>query len=205
MRGKLRASARFVPLMGFAGATMGLAGTTMGFAGATMDVVGAAELLPCVRGVAPASAEFHVDPHRHQELHGFAAEPRHQLGLLARRHRARQLVVHLDQRDDALAPDGAQPQLGVTRRRALDQRIQRGVDVGAAQPRAVPRMRAVLPAAHGLVVPARAGALGEDPGRLVPAPVPARAVIQLGVAEALGHVLERWWMRRRTNGNRRSY
>ena len=47
----------------------------------------AGQFFPAVRRVAPAPAEFQVDPHRHFERHGLAAEPRHQLSLLARRHR----------------------------------------------------------------------------------------------------------------------
>ena len=71
-------------------------------------------------GVAPALAEFQVDLHRHFELHRFAAESRDQLALLARRHRAFERVVHLQQRHDAFAPAGAHPQFGVTRGRRLE-------------------------------------------------------------------------------------
>ena len=85
------------------------------------------ELVPCVLGVAPAVSEFQVDAHRHFELHRFAAEPRDQLALLARRDRAFERVVHLQQRHDAFAPAGAHPQLGVACGVALDQRVERGV------------------------------------------------------------------------------
>ena len=80
----------------------------------------ASQFFPTVLGVAPAPAELQVDPHRHFEADGLAAEPRDQLALLARRHRAIERVVHLQQRHDALAPAGAHPQLGVIARRALD-------------------------------------------------------------------------------------
>ena len=71
-------------------------------------------------------------------------------------------VVHLQQRDDAFAPAGAHPQFGVTRRRALDQRVHGGVDVGAPQPRAKPRMRAIGDSALGFLARAGAGAFGVD-------------------------------------------
>ena len=45
--------------------------------------------------------------------------------MLPRRHRAFQRVVHLQERHDSLAPAGPHPQLGVARRRALDQRVHR--------------------------------------------------------------------------------
>ena len=93
-------------------------------------------------------------------------------------------IVHLQQRHDAFAPAGAHPQLGVPRRRALDQRIERRVGVGAAQPLAVPGMLGVRDAAPGFFDSARAGALGEDPGHFVQIPVPARAVVEHGVADA---------------------
>ena len=106
--------------------------------------------VPTVRGVAPGPAEFQVDPDRHRELHGLAAEPRHQFALLARASPSIQAVVHLQQRHDALAPAGAHPQLGVPRGRALDQRIERGVGAGATQLLAVPRMLGVRHAAPRL-------------------------------------------------------
>ena len=85
------------------------------------------QTLPCVGGVAPALSEFQVDLHRHFELHRFAAEPRDQLALLARRHRAFERVMHLQQRHDAFAPAGAHPQFGVARGVALNLRVEGGV------------------------------------------------------------------------------
>ena len=91
----------------------------------------AGQFFPAVRRVAPAPAELQIDPHRHFERDGVAAEPRDQLGLLARAHRAVQAIMHLQQRHDAFTPAGAHPKFGVPRRRALNQRIERRVDVGA--------------------------------------------------------------------------
>ena len=81
------------------------------------------ERVPFVLGVAPALSEFQIHAHRHFELHRFAAEPRHQLALLARRDRAFETVVHLQQRHDAFAPAGAHPQL----------RVPRGASLGSAR------------------------------------------------------------------------
>ena len=55
-------------------------GLGAGFIGAAI----AGQFLPAVRGVAPAPAEFQIDAHRHFERDGLTAEPRDQLGLLAR-------------------------------------------------------------------------------------------------------------------------
>ena len=38
--------------------------------------------------------------------------------------------MHLQQRDDAFAPDGAHPEFGVPRGVALDLGVERGVDAG---------------------------------------------------------------------------
>ena len=46
-------------------------------------------------GVAPIAAELEVDSHRHLELDGLLAEPRDHLALLAGRHVAKQLIMHL--------------------------------------------------------------------------------------------------------------
>ena len=134
------------------------------------------QLRPRMRGVAPAAAEFQIDPHRHLERHGLAAQAGNQFALFARRHRAIERIVHLQERDNAFAPHGAHPELGVTRRRALDQCIQGGVNIGAPQPRAEPGMRAIGDSPLGLLERTGAGAFDVDTGRLVIIPMPAGAV-----------------------------
>ena len=47
---------------------------------------GSGELFPGMLGIAPAPAKLQIDAHRHFEPHGFAAQSRDQLALLARRH-----------------------------------------------------------------------------------------------------------------------
>ena len=139
-------------------------------------------------------------------MHGLAAQPRDQLRLLARRHRAVERVVHLQQRDDAFAPAGAHPQLGVPRRRALNQGVQRRVRLGAPQPTADTTDARDLDPALGFLARARAGALGPSDRRCFPAiPMPARAVIELDVAEPFG--LGVWQSAEScdTNGSSRSY
>src|SRR6516164_10330282 len=67
-------------------------------------------VFPCMLGIAPAPAKFEVDLHRNLERDRLATQLRDPLRQLRRRHRAVQRVVHLQQRDDALAPAGPHPQ-----------------------------------------------------------------------------------------------
>ena len=122
------------------------------------------------------------------ELHGLAAEPRHHLALLARRHRA--FRARRASAAAARCPRASRRSIHSLvwhRGRALDQRIQRRVGVGATQLLAVPGMLGIGDAA---AAPLRAST-GRHPWpstrHLVLIPVPARAVVQLGVAVALGH------------------
>ena len=96
----------------------------------------------------------------------------------------RQAVVHLQQRHDAgLVVDIAQPDLGLPRGIALNDRVQRLVAAGAAQLQAVPGMFRIGHAQPRLFNPARPGVLGPfHPGGLVEIEMPARAVEQHDVA-----------------------
>src|SRR4051794_9897170 len=151
---------------------------------------GPVKLFPGMFGVAPVPAKLQINLHRNFELHGFFAKSCHQFGLLARRHRAIEAIMHLEPRYDAFAPDGTHPQFSMSRRRSLNLCVERGVDVGAAQPPPVPWMFGVLPAAFGFFDSARTCAFGEYTGRLPQIPVTAGTIVEHGVADARGLFLD---------------
>ena len=142
-------------------------------------------------GVAPIAAEFQVHPHRHHEAHRLTAELRHPLRRLRRAHRAFQSIVHLQQRDDALAPAGPHPEFRVTRGRALDEGVHRLARIGALQLLAVPRMLGVVDAPDGLFTQTRSKAFLPAPARCPGVEMPPRAIVEdempLGARLMLAH------------------
>src|SRR6516162_7044377 len=140
-------------------------------------------VLPRMLGIAPAPAKFELDLHRHLERDRLASQLRYQLRQLRRCHRAVQRVMHLQQRDDALAPAGPHPQFRVARRRALDQSVHCLVGLGASDPATVPGMIGIGDAALRFFARARPHALGpSDLGYFPSVPMPTRPIVELEVA-----------------------
>src|SRR5262249_14613656 len=147
---------------------------------------------PTVPGASPGMTELEVATHRYFELNRLDAEPRHDLGLLARRDRAVEAVVHLKERNDALAPDRAHPELGVTCRRALDQRVQGVVAVGAVElTLAEPLMCRIRKPVLGLLALARSGALLPFAAGDPQVEMPAGAVVERDIAVLTSEILVR--------------
>ena len=87
------------------------------------------QLLPGVLGVAPVAAELESARIGTSSLTASQASRATSSPCSGAVTEQLETVVHLQQRDDAFAPAGAHPQLGVTRGRSLDQRVQGGVDI----------------------------------------------------------------------------
>ena len=99
--------------------------------------------------------------------------------------------MHLQQRNDACAPTCAHPELGVPRRRALDQCVHCFVRFGAPQRGpAIPRMRWIFDPALGLLTRAWTRALGPGHAEHFPmVKMPARAVVKFEISLPLRNSL----------------
>src|SRR5262245_56612829 len=155
-------------------------------AAVTACVPGVRDVVPSVRGVAPAAAVLDVGAHGHLEFDSLASQPRDELTLLGRRDRELESVMHLQERHDAFAPDGAHPELGVARSVALNLGVERGVDADPLQLLVKPGVFWIADALLRLFERAGTGtfsALGVVPWR--PAvPMSASAVVERGLTKA---------------------
>src|SRR5262249_31359373 len=91
------------------------------------------------------------------------AQTRHHFGLLRRRYREVERIMHLQQRNDIFTIARAHPLFGLNRRRTLDQHVQRLVGLGAPERPSVPRMPRIVRAALGFLALAWSGAFFPAP------------------------------------------
>src|SRR6516162_1372992 len=77
------------------------------------SILSMGEPLPRMFGVTPAPAKFEVDLHRYLERDRLTPQLHDPFRQLRRRHRAGQRVMHLQQRDNPLAPARPHPQFRV--------------------------------------------------------------------------------------------